>query len=41
MQVMGLDPDSKSDERKFRRNIKGLRASGWRIDPVVRGHENR
>ena len=29
MQVMGLDPDKSSDVRKFRRDLKGLRVSGW------------
>jgi predicted DNA-binding transcriptional regulator YafY len=38
---MGLDPDCASDDRKFRRDLAGLRASGWRITPVTRGLEHR
>ena len=41
MQVMGLDPDNSSDVRKFRRDLKGLRVSGWHIDTVKRGEDDR
>ena len=41
MRVMGLDPGNKSDVRKFRRDLAGLRVSRWHIEPVVRGLENR
>lgn len=36
MTAAGLDPANPSDERKYRRYLKALRAAGWRIETLER-----
>jgi predicted DNA-binding transcriptional regulator YafY len=40
MRAAGTDPDNTSDETKFRRDIKALRAAGWHIDAWRVGHND-
>jgi predicted DNA-binding transcriptional regulator YafY len=37
MAAAGLDPENASEVRKFRRDLKALRAAGWHIDTLHRG----
>ena len=40
-QAMGLDPESPSDDRKFRRDLRSLRNAGWQVDSVRIADEDR